>query len=114
MNPKIDAAYEIYVNKNTFTSDPTWLEPITINDARHGFRIYSKEGFIKKILFDDRFNQKWNNGFTRDLTTKERFFLYKPGGNFENFIKQYDGSNIRNDPYDFFNQLDIPKRKIIE
>lgn len=45
---------------------------------------FNREEFKDKLLNDDKFNERWSGGCTRDLTMEERFKLagydYPPSG----------------------------------
>jgi hypothetical protein len=74
----LDEAYETYVEETMFSSDPTWLEPVTLFDTKTGetkmgARQYAKKSFINKCKTDTEFSEKWGLKIEeRELSLEER------------------------------------------
>ena len=79
---------DAYKNYYGFCRDSeTWSWDFIQNNLKRcsiDYEEFNFEEFKDKLLTDDKFNERWSNGCTRELTMEERFKLagyeYPPSG----------------------------------
>lgn len=74
----VDCAWNNYIEKTMFTSDPTFLEPVpclnmSTGEKVMGARQYAKVWFVSKCKTDPEFSSAWNLRFeTKDMSFEDK------------------------------------------
>jgi hypothetical protein len=108
---------EAYKNYYQYCKDSeTWTWDFIKDNLKKSwidYEEYNFEEFKNKILTDDKFNERWANGCTRELSLEERVNLFSKNVNGEHLMKYAD-----NDGLDVWNEIlnkhNIPTRTIID
>jgi thymidylate synthase len=54
-------AYKRYINENQYTSDPTWLKKVPLDNGFYGAEMYTKDEFVQMVLHDEQFSKIWGD-----------------------------------------------------
>jgi len=86
---------------------PNWID----------YEEYNFEEFTDKVVSDDKFNARWANGCTRELSRQERSDYYYKNGNKEGIVEgSLDRPTFEENEvaHKWYNERNVPTRAIID